>query len=252
MRRSRAGAALALLGLVPAGCLNGPTEARGPDDGVRVFYDGEILEDSIGARVSGVVFRIVEPDTEDVPVPNVRVLFVAAGENCGGPLEPLIISDEDGYVGNVWVLGTEAGTCRMDVRAVNGSGIQLGVSSTEAEVLPGQAELILALEPGESAEGLGSLALTGAEDAAFDRIGNEVAWRFRVISGPLSVVGGDFGSDGARTLIPSGGTGAGEVAFDTRWGEAARAAACVTADDQGTRIRISRPGPGVEVPPCGG
>lgn len=241
-------AATACCATAVTACLDADVAGPGPDDDVRVVYVGAPVADSIDATVSGVRFFVSFAGSEDAPVRGERAFFEARGEGCGVAEDPSDRTDDEGFAETRWRLGAVAGPCSLRVRVLNASNILLAFADIEADVLPGQAETLLWIAEGGSVAGEGSLRMTGSEAAAFDRLANEVPWRFRVLSGPLQAVGEALGSDGARTLVPAGGTGPGRVAVETRWGDVVVLDACVRAAGGVTTLTLDwTTAPGVPV-----
>ncbi len=233
-----------LAALTASACLDTSIADPGPDDDVRITYVGVAVSDSVGAAVSGIEIFVSESGSEDQPLANLRAFFEARGEGCGTVDDPADRTDTDGLAATVWRLGDRAGTCELRVRVLNAGGLQLAVADIEGEVLPGQIETLVWIEEGGTTSGDGALRLSGESGDGFDRVANEVPWRFRVLSGPLEALGDTFGGDGGRTLVPVGGTGPGRVAVETRWGDVVILDACVTAGPAAATVRVdwTRPG----------
>lgn len=239
-----------LAALTASACLDTGIADPGPDDDVRITYVGVAVSDSVGATVSGIEIFVSESGSEDRPLPNLRAFFEARGEGCGTVDQPADRTDNDGLAATVWRLGDRAGTCELRVRVLNAGGLQLAFADIEGEVLPGQIETLAWIGEGGSTSGDGALRLTGESGDGFDRVANEVPWRFRVLSGPLEALGDTFGGEGGRTLVPVGGTGPGRVAVETRWGDVVILDACVTAGPAAATVRLEWTLSGTTPPAC--
>lgn len=245
-------AACVLTAVAGGGCLDASVAGPGPDDDVRITYVGPAIADSVGAAVPGVRFFVSEAGSEDRPLTGLLAFFAARGEGCGVALDPSERTDDDGFVETSWQMGDLVGECELRVRVVNASGVLLAFADVSGEVVHGQAETLLWIDEGASVSGTGSLGITGPEGDAVDRLANEVPWRFRVLSGPVRAVGGDPGSAGARTLVALGAAGAGQVAVETRWGDARLLDLCVLDRGVGApEIRLHWTPEGGSPPACG-
>lgn len=241
-----------LVGVIAAaGCFDASIADPNPGDDVRITYVGAAVSDSAEAVVEGVRFFVSEAGSEDHPLVGLRALFIPEGEACGEALTATARTDDEGLVETQWQLGDLAGRCVLRVRVVNASGLLLDVLDIEADVLHGQAALLDWIGEGDSVTGNGTLARTGDDDRAFDRLSNDVPWRFRVVSGPVQTVGSGFGTEGARTLVASGVPGAGQVAVESRWGDVVLLDLCVTAGTPAADIRLHWTPAGGTPPTCG-
>ncbi len=234
-----------------SGCFDDSIAGPNPGDDVRITYVGTTVADSAEAVVEGVRFFVSEAGSEDRPLVGLRALFIPEGEACGEALTPTARTDDEGLVETQWQLGDLAGRCVLRVRVVNAGGLLLDVLDIEGDVLHGQATLFDWIEEGDDVTGNGTLAKTGTDSGAVDRLSNDVPWRFRVVSGPVQTVGSGFGTEGARTLVASGVPGAGQVAIESRWGDAAILDLCVTAGTPAADIRLHWTPPGGTPPVCG-
>lgn len=230
------------LAVASAACGDFETPTGGVDADLRVVPVVETLpSDSIGAVIADVGFRVVERKGEDPPVANVLVAFFTPAEPCGRALRASDYTDDDGLATTDWELGTETGECVLNAQAVSAAGGVLATASTRIQVVPGQGDAITWLSPGESRDGIGSFAASGAEFVVLDRFTHDVPWRFRVLSGPLGTAGEAYGTEGARTLIPTGGPGEAEVVMESSWGPFESLRAWVCSDGSGTLVRVYRP-----------
>ncbi len=240
-----------LLAVVPStGCFDDEITPPGPDDDVRITYVGEAVTDSVEGAVDAVRFFVSEAGSEDRPLPNLTAFFIPEGESCGSVSPESVRTNEEGIAETQWRLGDLAGPCTLRTRVVNSAGLLLEFLDVTAEVLHGQAVLLGWINEGESVTANGTLSPTGSEAVAFDRLSNEVPWRFRVISGPVQTVGTEFDSQGARTLVASGVVGAGRIAVESRWGDAVVLDLCVTAGTPAADIRLDLTPPGGTPPAC--
>lgn len=244
------GLASSAVGVVVSGCLDTGIADPGPDDDVRITYVGAAVSDSVGATVPGIEIFVSESGSEDRPLANLRAFFEARGEGCGAVEQPAARTDAEGMAGTAWRLGDRAGTCELRVRVLNAGGLQLAVADIEGEVLSGQIETLAWIGEGGSVDGEGSLRLTGESGDGFDRVANEVPWRFRVLSGPLEALGDAFGAEGARTLVPVGGVGPGRVAVETRWGDVVILDTCVSPGPSAATLRLQWTRPDATPPTC--
>ena len=233
------------------GCFDETVAGPNPGDDVRITYVGPTVMDSAGAVVDGVRFLVSEAGSEDRPYLGLRALFIPEGEECGEVLTPTARTDDEGRVETQWRLGDLVGRCVLRARVVNAGGLLLDFLDVEGEVLHGQATILDWIAEGEAVTANGTLAMTGNNSRAFDRLSNDVPWRFRVLSGPVQTVGSAFDSEGARTLVASGVPGAGRVAIESRWGEAVVLDLCVTTGTPAADVRLHWTAPGGTPPSCG-
>lgn len=248
--RVRSGLALGLA-VTSMACLDDELIGPNPDDDVRITYVGEAVADSVEAPVDGVRFFVSEAGSEDRPLVNLTAFFIPEGESCGSVSPQSERTDDEGMAETQWQLGDVAGSCTLRARVINAQGLLLDFLDIPGEVLHGQATLLAWIDEGQSVSANGTLSVTGDATAAFDRFSNEVPWRFRVLSGPVQTIGTDFDSPGARTLVASGVTGEGQVAVESRWGDAVILDLCVTAGTPAADIRLHLTPSGGTPPACG-
>lgn len=71
------------------------------------------------------------------PVPGTQVNFVVTDPACGRAFAGAALTDSLGRAADLWELGTRAGACRMEVRAVSAEGVPMVFDTFFATALPG-------------------------------------------------------------------------------------------------------------------
>ena len=139
---------ITLLTIFTAACSDGgtdvPTETNGGTDvsagppAALSIIAGADQADTVLATLATPITVEVK-DAADVPVSGVVVNFVVTTADCGGPFAGSAATDAAGLAADLWVLGTKAGPCTMEVRAVTSAGVPQVLGSLEATILPGAA-----------------------------------------------------------------------------------------------------------------
>lgn len=192
------GALLALV-LAPAlaACNGGGTEPKEPTGPLRVsVVAGDQQADTIQALLATPIrVQAVRGDSASAGRPAVGQLvnFVVVEPDCGRPFAGSATTDAQGYATERWELGTKAGTCHMEVRAVDqATGQPMVYATATATVQPGAVDtlttwprMIYFLGSSTNAHGL--------VVHAADRSGNVIAWpRLTLqVPAPWAVVGDD-------------------------------------------------------------
>ena len=131
-------------------------------------------------------------DASSAPVSGAVVNFVVTTADCGAPFAGSASTDAQGRAADIWTLGTKAGPCTMEVRAVTSAGVPQVLGSTEATILPGAITDVetksgsawigekiaigdVAMFSDAHGNAIGPVTLTG-EGANIDRVGDSLSW----------------------------------------------------------------------------
>lgn len=129
---------LALLVLVGCGDTAGPgTVGIAPVALSIIAGDGQA--DTVGATLD-VPVTVEVRDADAALVADAVVNFVVPADGCGMAFAGSAATNENGRAADLWVLGTKAGPCTMEVRAVTADGVPQVFGSLDAEVLPGAVD----------------------------------------------------------------------------------------------------------------
>lgn len=135
--------AIPVLVLSLAGC-----ESAGPEDfDLRTapvslaVISGEGQADTIGAMlpVPITVELLTEGDAPE-PIAGVSVSFVVVASGCGRPFAGNAITNAQGRASERWELGTKAGPCTMEARAVDVDGTPRVLASIASTIQPGAVD----------------------------------------------------------------------------------------------------------------
>lgn len=179
----RARTLTATLPLVLACGGGGPTDPKGlAPAAVRFDLVGPLTRVGTVGTLLGDVLTVTATQGL-LPVAGRTVSFVVTEPGCGRPFAGSAVTDAQGRAVERWELGTRAGTCVMEVRAVDQTtGAPQVLGSFTATVQPGAADTAIIyprLETG-SREGVivplgDSVPLTALVGRAADRFGNVIA-----------------------------------------------------------------------------
>jgi hypothetical protein len=168
------------------------------------------------------------------------VTFTVLGEGCGDPLNGSTTSDRNNQATGTWVLGTMLQPCTMEIRVLAPNGTRLGFARAEATVEAGKPiDGEGWLSPGQVARAVDTLSMVNEEFPLFDRVFNDVTWRFLVIDGPAIVLGEELDNVRSRTLVATG-EGAGTIDLITKYGAFLRAGFNVCTSNNQRWIRVFR------------
>lgn len=127
--------------------------------------------DSISALLADAIRVELVTEADPTPIPGVIVNFVVVEPNCGRPFAGSALTDSLGRAADRWELGTKAGTCTMEVRAVDSDGTPRVFASTTAMIRPGAAHTVSFNEAPVTLFVGQALDTTGLA-SALDRAGN--------------------------------------------------------------------------------
>lgn len=136
---SARGAAL-VMWLLATGC--GGEDPLGPDDLARVpaalqVLSGDGQTDTIGALLAvPLTVRLESADAAE-PITGVIVNFVVPDPACGRAFAGSALTTSDGRATDRWQLGTKAGPCVMEARAVDPDGTARVLATMSATAQPG-------------------------------------------------------------------------------------------------------------------
>ena len=167
---------------------------------------GNLQTDTIEAQLADPLTIALKTDTED-PIPGALVNFVVVEEDCGRPFAGSALTDAEGLASELWRLGTEAGLCTMEARAVDSDGTAQVYATMEAIVESGwpmQGWLYTDRRMSDT----DSLHLGWHSQPVVDREVNGIEWTASVVSGPGVLTPIDRGE-----YHLTGEDGTGEIAF---------------------------------------
>lgn len=179
----------------------GPTDpGGGPEISAQLTTATEIRvvegagqSDSILATLPDPVrVELADPETGD-PVPGVSISWHVLDEGCGEPYAGHSVTDADGRAAELWVLGTRAGDCRMEARAVRPDGTPVVYERLTATIEPGQPKA----GPRSESERTGEWPRPGRQ-LVTDQAGNPLDWTIRDPEGEVQI------SDDGRRLLWTG------------------------------------------------
>ena len=75
-------------------------------------------------------------DASAQPIEGVLVNFVVVEEGCGSAFAPAVLTNALGDASNVWTLGTLAGPCSLEARAINDLGEAVTFDTFTATAMP--------------------------------------------------------------------------------------------------------------------
>ena len=169
-------AAIPLLASLLVGC----GDSTGPVDLSKVpaalsVVAGADQTDSIGATLAtAITVRLTTADASALPIPGTVVSFVVTSPNCGRAFAGSAATNADGRASERWELGTKAGACTMEARAVDADGTPRVLATVQATVLPGRADSI-AIDERAVAMFLGQSIDTAGMVRGWDRARNRTA-----------------------------------------------------------------------------
>lgn len=121
-------------------------------------------------------------DDQGQPQPGVLINFVVVEEGCGSAFAPSLVTNASGRVENSWILGTVAGACTMEARAVHPAGQRVISQTFQVTAMPGRlTEDFLASCGWETSQvdTLDLLSITSAPELG-DMYGNDVYWSVQI------------------------------------------------------------------------
>jgi hypothetical protein len=121
-------------------------------------------------------------DDQGQPQPGVLISFVVVEEGCGSAFAPSLVTNASGRVENSWILGTIAGACTMEARAIDPAGQSVISEAFQAIAMPGRlTEDFLASCGWETfqVDTLDLLSITSAPELG-DMHGNDVYWSVQI------------------------------------------------------------------------
>lgn len=165
--------------LVVAACGDSGTEPLGPKDLARVqaalqIVGGDAQRDTIQAtlRDAITVQLMTAQALTTEPLVGVVVNFVVTDPGCGRPFAGSAATDATGRAAERWQLGTKAGTCTMEVRAVDADGTARVLNKVTATVSPGIPASVQ-LRRGAELAYIGDTINVSNSVTAKDRAGND-------------------------------------------------------------------------------
>ena len=75
-------------------------------------------------------------DAAAQPIEGVLVNFVVVEEGCGSAFAPAVLTNASGDASNFWTLGTLAGPCSLEARAINDLGEAVTFDTFTATAMP--------------------------------------------------------------------------------------------------------------------
>lgn len=190
--------------------LAGCSDAAGPEPfdlrtmpAALSVISGDAQSDTIGAMLTQpITVRLVAAE-DSTPVAGASVSFVVVQPGCGRPFAGSAITNQDGRASERWELGTKAGSCTMEARAVDVDGTPRVLASVTSTVRPGAPHSV-SFNVAPVTMFLGnSLDTAALLTSATDRAGNATTAALSV-EGPLSA-----STERSDTLtLSAGGTSA--------------------------------------------
>ena len=156
------------------------SDGTGPIDYTRLslsIVEGQAQRDTVMKRLPG--FLAVEVLAEGNPTQGVLVNFVVLDADCGQPYVTGVLTNASGRAQNFWDLGTLAGPCTMEARAITPSGQPVSYGTFTATADPGPLVHGWSAIEGSDVIHTGSLDLNAIQSRQFmeDPYGNKVHWR---------------------------------------------------------------------------
>ncbi|MEE8551498.1 MAG: hypothetical protein V3T08_09635 [Gemmatimonadota bacterium] len=123
--------------LAACGGDGGTNVSSGPPAALSIIAGADQVDTVLATLATPITVEV--KDAADVPVSGTVVNFVVTTADCGAPFAGSAATDASGLASDLWVLGTKAGPCTMEVRAVTAAGEPQVLGSLEATILPGAA-----------------------------------------------------------------------------------------------------------------
>ena len=127
---------LIFITLILAACGDGGTNVSDGPPAALSIIAGDNQSDTVLATLDTPI-TVEVLDGADTPISGVIVNFVVPTPDCGAPFAGSASTNDLGRAADLWVLGTKAGPCTMEVRAVTAAGVPQVLGSVEATILPG-------------------------------------------------------------------------------------------------------------------
>ena len=139
---------------------------------------GNAQADTVTKRLPDALMVRVTESGE--PRAGVLVNFVVVEEGCGSAFAPAVLTNASGDASNVWTLGTLAGPCSLEARAINDLGEAVTFDTFRATAMP--AVLVSGFPEGIRYLGSGNLDMDGSAGrrGMRDVHGNQVYWHLEV------------------------------------------------------------------------
>ena len=121
-------------------------------------------------------------DGQGQPQLGVLIDFVVVEEGCGAAFAPSLVTNASGRVENSWILGTIAGACTMEARAIDPAGQSVISQAFQATAMPGRLTEDFLASCGWEAlqvDTLDLLSITSAPELG-DMHGNDVYWSVQI------------------------------------------------------------------------
>lgn len=206
---------------------------------------GNFQADTIEAMLADPLTVRLTSQEDGRAIGGATVNFVVVEEDCGRPFAGSAVTNDEGDAAERWELGTRAGGCTMEARAVKPDGTPVVYATMNATI-----------EPGEPAYGwlIGGTS-TGARDTlplfseslTTDRGGNTVRWEPSIVSGPGRM---EYVESAQGWWYLASETGVGRIAFshEGRTVYTGDFSVCVSEGRLG--IRLYGPTHTMPEPPC--
>lgn len=165
---------LSFVALLALACSDG----TGPIDYTQIslsIVSGQSQRDTVMTLLSDPL--TVEVMNGENPVPGVLINFVVLDPDCGRIYAPGVLTNVDGRAWNYWELGTLAGPCTVEARAITPTGQPVSYGTFTAEADPGP--LFVGYPEGATFRGEGSLDAT-PRTGMVDQYSNGVHWRIEM------------------------------------------------------------------------
>ncbi|HEX2205481.1 MAG TPA: hypothetical protein VHG91_19375 [Longimicrobium sp.] len=190
-----------------------------PETARMTVVSGDAQVDTVTRLLSTAVLVRVGDDRGRVRE-GVRVDFVVVEPGCGRPFTGSALTNEAGEARERWELGTKAGLCHLEARAVDPeTGAPLVLARLEARVLPDEADTVQFLDDGPTFRPNGAvhavpllvgqeLSLSSVFYRAADRYGNvhtdpQLTWRSTPPLAPRGDERYDAAAEGIGRIYPA-------------------------------------------------